>query len=197
MKRVLLYGEFAERFGKEHHFAVKNPAEAIRALCTNYPGFEKLFGSIHKFGIGFRIFVGGSSIKDYNEVNHVSSDRDVIRIVPVLMGSGNGFFKVLIGAVLIAGGALLSAASFGLATPLGNALIYAGAGMVINGVATLLTGPPGSPGSLEKTENKRSYIFNGPANVAAQGGPIPVIYGRMIVGSTIISAGIEAYDTTD
>jgi len=36
-----------------------------------------------------------------------------------------------------------------------------------------------------------SYVFNGAVNTTAQGHPVPVGYGRMIVGSAVISAGID------
>ncbi|MNL81044.1 Bacteriophage lambda tail assembly protein I [compost metagenome] len=43
-------------------------------------------------------------------------------------------------------------------------------------------------------ENGASYNFNGPVNTTAQGNPVPLLYGRMIVGSSVISAGIYAED---
>ena len=43
----------------------------------------------------------------------------------------------------------------------------------------------------ERPENKPSYSFNGAVNTTAQGHPVPVGYGRLIVGSAVISAGID------
>ena len=47
--------------------------------------------------------------------------------------------------------------------------------------------------SDQASEDKRdpSYIFNGPVNTMAQGHPVPIGYGEMIVGSAVISAGIS------
>lgn len=195
MKTIVLYGELAKRFGKYHRFAVKNAAEAIRALKANFRGFEQYMAGAHLNGVGFRVFVGGSSVKDYPNLADPAGKAEVIRLVPVLMGSGNGWVKIFIGAVLVAGGILVTGLSFGAAGPLGTAMIGAGLGLIIGGVATLLTKPPSIPGSTE-AERKTSHIFNGPENTAVQGKAVPVGYGRMIVGSCVISAGIETYDGT-
>jgi hypothetical protein len=46
----------------------------------------------------------------------------------------------------------------------------------------------------DKPENQPSYAFNGPLNTQAQGNPVPVLYGELIVGSAVLSAGITAKD---
>lgn len=46
----------------------------------------------------------------------------------------------------------------------------------------------------DSAENKPSYNFNGAVNTTAQGNPVPLGYGRMIIGSAVISAGIYAMD---
>jgi len=46
------------------------------------------------------------------------------------------------------------------------------------------------PKPKEEKETK-SYLFSGPVNTAAQGVPIPLGYGRLRVGSTVISASLR------
>ena len=46
------------------------------------------------------------------------------------------------------------------------------------------------PKPKEEKETK-SYLFSGPVNTAAQGVPIPIGYGRLRVGSTVISASLR------
>ena len=67
-----------------------------------------------------------------------------------------------------------------------------GISMVLGGVVQLLS-PQQTYDSAasERPENRPSYNFNGPVNTTAQGHPVPLCYGRMIVGSAVISAGIE------
>ena len=36
-----------------------------------------------------------------------------------------------------------------------------------------------------------SYFFNGPENTTREGGPVPVGYGELLVGSQVISASYE------
>ena len=194
MRTIILYGELAKRFGKTHRFAVKNAAEAIRALKANFKGFDKYMCNAHQDNVGFKIFVGGTRVKDYPETYNPTGQNDIIRIVPVLVGSGgNGWVNVLIGAVLIVAGVFVSGASFGAASPLGTAMISAGIGLAIGGVAQLISPPPKTPGT-PGADQKQSAIFTGPVNVSAQGAAVPLGYGRMIVGSVVVSAGIETYE---
>ena len=67
---------------------------------------------------------------------------------------------------------------------------YVGTSLVIAGASQMLTPTPPTP--PEAPENKPSYVFNGAVNTTAQGYPVPIGYGRMIVGSAVISAGIVA-----
>ena len=46
------------------------------------------------------------------------------------------------------------------------------------------------PKPKEEKETK-SYLFSGPVNTAAQGIPIPIGYGRLRVGSSVISASLR------
>ena len=41
---------------------------------------------------------------------------------------------------------------------------------------------------------KQSYLFSGPQNVVGEGGPVPVGYGRLLVGSQTISAAYVVRD---
>lgn len=193
MRTVILYGELAKRFGREHRFAAKNVHEVIRALKANFAGFASYMGRAHLDGFGFKIFTGGGFLT-YDELGNPCGGDDAIRIVPVLLGAGSGWFKVLLGAVLVVAGVLVTGLSFGSAGQVGGAMISVGVGLIFGGVADLLTSPPKGPGEREQSINKNSYLFNGPANVTAQGHAIPVFYGRAMVGSCVVSAGVESYE---
>lgn len=183
MKTIILYGELAERYGKTHRFAVKTAAEAIRALRANFRGFEQYMMTAHTHGTGFKIFVGGHSLT-YDDVPSPIGKTEVIRIVPVIVGAANGWTRILIGAALIVAGVFIPGA---------QSLIFAGAGLVLGGIAQLLTKPP-SVKSGREDDRVESYVFSGPTNVSSQGAPIPVVYGRMMVGSAVVSAGIDVHE---
>lgn len=190
MRTVLLYGDLAKQFGREHRFAIRNAAEAVRALCANFRTFETAIMNADRSGYKFKVVVGKDDI-DQTQLHELSSDRDTIRIIPVVAGSG-AVGRIIAGALLIAASFIpgLQALSIG-AISLAQASATIGASLLIGGVAQLLAGPPPS---RQKEEERRSSVFSGPVNTTQQGVPIPVGYGRMFIGSVVISAGIITSD---
>lgn len=183
MKLIKLYGELGQKFGREFHLDVKSPAEAIRALCAVVPGFEKyLYEHAKDY---YKVFVGGRNACD--EIKNPCSDKEVIRIAPVIQGA-SAVGRIVVGAILIA-------LSF---TPLGPALGATGlamlqgmgASLVLGGVVELLTPVQKASKSADSSDSVASYNFNGPVNTTAQGNPVPLVYGEMIIGSAVISAGL-------
>jgi len=47
------------------------------------------------------------------------------------------------------------------------------------------------PPKPEEERQTRSYLFSGPENTAAQGIPVPLGYGRLRVGSVVVSASLR------
>ena len=66
-----------------------------------------------------------------------------------------------------------------------------GVSLALSGVSALLTPTPHVPDLAATQQDKNSFFFNGPVNVIQQGGPVRVVYGRMRVGSTVISSGLN------
>jgi predicted phage tail protein len=67
------------------------------------------------------------------------------------------------------------------------AMSYLGTGLLLGGAAMMLAPDVPDGNSSEKAEN---YLFGGPVNTVKQGEPIPLVYGRAIVGSKTISASL-------
>lgn len=180
MKTIRLYGEMGQRFGREHQFDVATPAEAVRALCSQIPGFRSYL-HLHAKEY-FKVFTGGRNTSE--ELHGPASDSEVIRIAPVIQGSG-GAVRAVIGVVLMV-------VSFWTG-PLQPYLFSMGASMAIGGVIEMLSPQPklGKGGPEEAPGNRPSYNFNGAVNTTAQGHPVPLAYGKIMVGSAVISAGIE------
>lgn len=195
LRTIRLYGKLGAKYGRQFRMAVKSPAEAVAALCSQLPGFEaELMGSKDR-GIGYAVLAGKRSLKE-EELQHPSGQAD-IRIAPMPLGAGgdNGVLNVILGAVLIIAGVFVTGLTYGWAAPVGNYMIGMGVSMIVGGVMQLLApSPKGLP--EDRPDNKASYSFTGPINTQAQGNPVPVLYGRMIVGGAVISAGIEAKDQT-
>ncbi len=121
----------------------------------------------------------------------MANGQQDIRIAPILMGSKNqGVFNIILGAVLIVAGTLLAPYTGGAST----FLVKLGWGLVIGGVMQLLAPAPKGRSPRDRPDNQPSHTFDGPINTQAQGHPVPVLYGELIVGSAVISAGINAVD---
>lgn len=178
MATVLLYGHLAREFGKRHEFDISSPGEAVRALKANYTGFE---AAVLNHTGGYHVLVGfedkvGASIGD------VMSQREVIRIVPAVAGAG----IATIAFWLFANTALGVAASWVV-----GGLISVALSVALSSIASALFAPDkADPSGSERAENKPSYLFNGPVNTTVQGHPVAVGYGRLLIGSQVVSAGL-------
>lgn len=186
---IRLYGKLGVAFGRVHRMAVGSAAEAVRALCCQLPGFERYLNESKDNGFGFAVFYDKASLEKKDLRN--PSFGEEIRIAPVLFGSKNGgWVQILIGAVLVVVGFLLSPVTGGVSL----ILVDIGIAMAIGGVMQLLAPSPKGVSARDRPENQPSYAFNGPINTQAQGNPVQVVYGECIVGSAVLSAGITAED---
>ena len=186
---IRLYGEMGQMFGRVHRVALDTctPAEAIRYLCSQFPKARAYLTQSGDRGVGFAVFRGKENLDVDNLREPVGADD--IRIAPMIMGSKNGgVFNIVLGAVLIA------ASFIPFLAPVAPYLLNAGIALVAGGVIQLLTPVPKGGKGQDRPENAPSYVFSGAVNTQAQGNPVPLLYGRMIVGSAVVSAGINAED---
>ncbi|MFM0479121.1 tail assembly protein [Paraburkholderia strydomiana] len=187
LRTIRLYGKLGARFGRIHRFVVANPAQAIRALCQMVPGFERELMHSRDRGITYAVFTGTRNIAR-EEFRFPSGDDD-IRIAPILQGSKQaGLFQTVLGAVMAAVGYY-----FGW-TGVGAIIGNMGVAMMAGGISQLLSPSPAGLATKDSAQNTASYTFNGPVNTEAQGGPVPLLYGELEIGSAVGSAGIYAED---
>lgn len=187
MTTIRLYGVLGARFGRMHRMDVGSLAEAIRALGYQIKGFTEFLVASKDRGLAYAAFYDKQNLSEGQL--HDPSGRSEIRIAPVLMGAKRGgIFQIILGAVMVVAGFFLAG------TPFGAPLIKMGLGLIIGGIVQLLTPVPKGRSARDKPENEPSYGFNGPVNTQAQGNCVPVLYGELIVGSAVISAGITAKD---
>ena len=183
MTTILLYGQLRQ-FGRSFRMAVSTPAEAVKALCVQIPGFERFLSNAKSRGVEFAVFRGATNLAE-KELGFVGEGD--IRIAPVITGSKRaGILQTVIGAVLIV-------ASF-FAGPAGPGLMAAGIGMVAGGVIQMLSPQAGGLKTSAAPENTHGYAFGSAKNTTASGNPVPLCYGRRRWGGAIISAAIYAED---
>jgi predicted phage tail protein len=186
LRTVRLYGIAGTKFGRVHRLAVGSTAEAMRALRVIVPGFDKFMMNARDNGLTFAVFNGKRNLGE-NELTHPVGNDD-IRIAPVIIGSKNsGLFTTILGTALAVVGVLTS--EFG-----GGFLIGIGASMALGGVVQMLSTQQSGLAANSGPDNGTSYYFNGAVNSSSQGDCVPRGYGRMRVGSKVISAGIYAED---
>lgn len=193
MTKIELSGILGKTFGAYHERIISTAGEAIQALCCTIEGFEKFLSNSKEKGLTFAVFKGKRNIGQDDLGFPVSGE--VIRIVPVIIGSKNsGILQTILGAVLVVAGVLVTGLSYGWAAPVGQAMIGAGLGMGVGGVAQMLSPQPGGLARKESPDNKASYAFGGVTNTASQGYPVSWLYGKRRIGGAIISAGIYVED---
>lgn len=189
VRTIRLYGVLGARFGRVHHLAVESPAEAIRALGSQLPGFEAFLTQSKDNGLAYAVFLGKRNIG--KDMLRMPSGHEDIRIAPIIIGSKNGgVFQIILGAALVIIGTVASPFTGGASL----ALVPIGWSMVIGGVIQLLTPVPKQKGTKDSPGNESSFTFNGPINTQAQGNAVSILYGEMIIGSAVISAGIKPVD---
>lgn len=190
LKTIKLYGVLGKKFGKEFKLAVESTREAVKALSVQVPGFEQFMLNAHEQGLAFAIFQDDENISE-DQIDFDTGAK-VIKIVPKVMGAGGngGVLQLVLGAVLIVAGFWTG----GVTSNLGVALIGAGAGMVVGGIAQMLT-PKVDAQDQNQDGNRANKSFGGAVTTIAQGNPVPILYGQREVGGFIVNAGQFAVDT--
>lgn len=186
MTQIELGGVLGRTFGKKHQRIISTIHEATRALAVTIPGFEKFMISSQQRGLTYAVFKGKKNIGMDDLGFPVTGE--VIRVVPVVMGSKRGgILQTILGAVLVVVGVITYA--YG-----GAALVAGGMGMMAGGIVQMLSPQPTGLSSKQDADNKASYAFGSVTNTAAQGYPVPLLYGKRRIGGAIISAGIYVED---
>ena len=198
LRTVRLYGRLGAKFGRIHRLAVSSCAEAAQALAVLLPGFEAHILASKDQGVGYACFLGKRNLAADRLGDPAGADD--IRIAPITQGSkSGGLFSIVLGAALFflapyVAPTFVGVLGEGAAIMLGNAVASLGTALMLGGVMQLLSPQQKGLSAKDSPDNGASYNFNGPVNTTAQGNPVPLLYGELIVGSAVISAGIYSED---
>ena len=202
LRKIKLHGELAEFLGQDEFEAVvKTTAEAVKFLITNFPKLEAYMSNRY-----YQVLVGDNEL-DKDQI-HDPVGKSEIHFVPVISGAGgSNFGRILLGGALIGASFLFPGAGMfgtfglgktaaatgftaaGIGTAIGTGLSVIGAGLVLNGVSELLFPLP-TPDEQED-DPRISFAFNGLTNTSRAGTAHPIVYGEIVTGSVVISAGID------
>ncbi|NWC00842.1 tail assembly protein [Pseudomonas gingeri] len=181
MQTVIVSGSLIRITSKREHPICTEAGSSVRGILgyfRQFPGFERHMAESASRGLKYAVFVGKQNIGE-GDLDKPTG-REVIRIVPVIAGSKRaGLLQTIIGVVLI----VLSPFTNG-------ATLAPGIALAAGGVIQMLSPQAKGLGTQDSPNNRPSYSFSGPVNTSIQGNPVPLLYGRMIVGSAVISAGI-------
>lgn len=210
LKTIKLYGILGQKFGREFKLDVANTREAMRALSVQIADFEHFMTHAHEQGLAFAIFLKGKgsgfkrgkkrpAIYDHESKRLITGDNicadqldlnteaEIIHIIPRVIGAGgnNGVLQVVLGIVMMVVGYF----TFGATTTTGAALIASGFGMTVGGVASMLMPKIETIQNQNQDGNRANKGFGSAVTTAAQGYPVPILYGRREVGGFVLSAG--------
>jgi len=181
MTQVILHGILAKEFRKSFSLAIKRPKEVFDAISCSHDNFRNRIVELANQGIHFALLVDGKKITSMEELS-IASDNQKIDIAPVICGHGPFPFIV---PFIVKAGAFIAGNAF---------LSQLVVGVAMMGIQMMLAPKPETqrPESVVNSA-KQSFLFSSKANVAEQGIPVPVGYGRLRVGSAIIQSTIKSY----
>jgi len=186
MTDVFIHGILAKEYQAHFKFNLKSSTDVLKAIDCNREGFMARIFQLQKEGFYYDVIIDKKRIKNAEDFK-VLTKASRIDLVPVIIGSGP------IGAVISAiGGILFPGAAAGLAANVFAAVALAG-------ISYLLTPKPdlGLPAqqeiSAEAAAQKESYVFSGNVNLTRQGTPLPLGYGRLKVGSSVVQASVRSF----
>jgi len=166
LRKIKLYGKLAEFVGhKEFEVEVDSIAKAVSFLIHNFKGIE----SHMSFQIHFVPAISGAG--------GPNTRRIILGVALVGLAVATGGTSLTFGIGGFAGGAGISAI-------VGNI----GALLLLSGVNNMLFS---SEDPEEEGDPRISFNFSGIQNTTRAGTPIPIVYGEILTGSVLISAGVD------
>jgi predicted phage tail protein len=197
MTTINLHGLLAQEYQKQFVLRLDKANDVVRAINCNRKGFLKRVNELQKEGLCYTIIVNGGKQEG---LGSVAKNIKQIDLVPMIAGA----FTLAIGALAgaMGGGAIATAV----------ATVAVGAGVAMIGKA-LMPKPEKQPDvggtvasdsssaataqaepiTFESRAASASAMFNNTTNIAAQGAPVPIGYGRLKVGSAVIQGTIKSF----
>jgi len=190
MIKLKIYGRLRKFIGQSEFLIKANSAkEAFSFLINNYPKLKQ-----HIKDQEYCIMAGDLRLTE--ELLDMQTDSD-IKIIPVVHGEILG---ILVGIGSLIGGNAIAATVFGetlLGTILAGGLTMIGTNLVVDGITSMLTPDPQPLGERQEDPKDQGFSFSGLLNNSKQGVAINIVYGEMLVGSTIISSSVDTFQVVN
>ena len=166
MTTIRLHGILAQKYGEMFKMDISKPRDVIRAIDANRDGFRKTVMDLQKEGFSYEILVDKKRLNKNSFFN--SKKAQEIDLVPFIVGAGT---ELLVALVLSLTAAVIQ---FALMDP----------GTIDGGQSTV------------GSDNQSMMFSSSQINLTAQGSPLPIGYGRLKVGSSVIQASLKSLPQT-
>ena len=162
-----MHGILGAEYGKYFLMEVGNSRNVLKAIDANKKGFIKRVIDLQREGLMYDIIINKKRITRGEEMDAFKNPA-CIDIVPNICGTGAGVGAAIFKAVAMA---------------------------VVSAAISYALTPKQDTAALEVTAaaSKQSFIFSNIVNVASQGAPMPLGYGRLKVWSQVIQASIKSF----
>lgn len=196
MKQIRLFGDLV-KFKSEWSLDVSTVAEAVRAIEANRPGFVAA-ASAGDYVLILADFETPDNSRQVTTDNALHPwGNEVLLIVPRVGGNEPISATMIMSAsIAMTGSIAMSAATAAIMATVLNMVIGMAISMALNMVVGLISGSNDGTKATnqEAPENKPSYLFNGVVNTTRQGHRIPLLYGQLMVGSSVLSSQVHVKD---
>ncbi len=209
LNKIKVYGKLKQDLGSSYfEAAVNSPLEAFKFLIANFPDLEKYMSNQY-----YKIKMNG---KDLTEDELEMKSDGLIQIIPVATGAFDPISATIGGIGAIIGGSAASTATSGfLSTTIfgvkgligkvvGAGLTTVGSKMAVGGVTEIISPhksmPLNSSSSINRNDGNlkdSNYSFSSIANISRSGVTLNLVYGEMLVGSIVVSNGIDLEQKTN
>ena len=189
MTDIYLHGKIAQDFGPCFKLSICRAKDVVEAIDCIKEGFEASIKKLAQRGLYYSIIADGRVLTSVDEFNNKEKIQR-IDIVPTIAGSG--VVALAVGVVAVAG-----AFAVGTTTLIGGVLLAVGLSALSFGLQSLLSKPPRpnaiSQANAQATATSKSFLFSNRENLTLQGNPVPIGYGRLRIGSSVIQQTIKTY----
>jgi predicted phage tail protein len=212
---IRLHGFLGKKFGENWELDVGTPAEAFKALDANTEDFWKYLQEKDLEGVRYLALADNKPLRISQEIELSIKDKEVLNIVPIIKGAGIFDMETPEDVALV--GVLTAVLGFGLgyigenfipegffqdlALTLADIAFDVGMAMITSGLMGMLMEAPSVDSSDiditmpdeakgPEAKNTTSFVFSRPLNNTTQGAPVPIGYGRLRVGSNVISSSL-------
>ena len=160
--KIILHGKIAKKFGKSFEFYnINNLRSAVSAMNTIDPEFKSYLVKQSQEGIHYQVIVDEKIVQNVNNFTNIKPESE-IQFVPCILGAD----PVTILVTLVVN------------------LIVAGIQYLLYPEEAL------NERRIEASIKGESYMFSSPDNLARQGQTLPLGYGRLRIGSQVVSSFI-------